>query len=86
MTQNLGTPNQKALYSTLGYVLSETVNLLKSDIPKSDKKMHLKITESIVKVSSEMNKTIALEIMRAKVEGERLRSIERKEEVMIISE
>jgi uncharacterized protein YdeI (YjbR/CyaY-like superfamily) len=86
MSSNLGTPNQKALYSTLGNVLQETVSLLDMKTPEIEVERKLKVVNTVTQIASEMTKARLAEIMAAKVSGDKIRSIERKsfDEVEVI--
>ncbi|MBV5348873.1 hypothetical protein JZU61_04355 [bacterium] len=76
----LGTPNQMAVYSRLGIAMEEASELLKNGtMSKSDRKNKSKAIDLICKVSSEMTKAYAAEAIVAKVTGNKMRMIERKD-------
>lgn len=76
---NYGTPNQKAVYSTLGIVLEKALETLLSDkISTEEKEIVYKGVDSVCKITSEMTKAYATEIIRGKVACDKIRNIESK--------
>lgn len=76
---NYGTPNQKAVYSTLGMMLEKAAETVLSDkISTEEKESVYRGVDAVCKVSSEMTKAYVAEIIRGKVTLEKVRNIESK--------
>lgn len=81
MSEKLGTPNQKSVYSVAGNNVELCQELI-NDTPRDSLKQVLKLMDRQIKYLEKQNAVHSLELMRSKISGEPIRSFERKEEVM----